>query len=307
MGSVVLGVATTFTAQAQQSKRERKEEVRDAIAGAIPTSFVLGPKNPAHDNHAFVFYTGDDGVGYDTGLDALVEQRELLMGTHWVRFGTSYLFMGGGGVVAGAGLGDNYGYVPAGPCVLRVPRNGSIAEVTEGSSGRSTKFETDTLRINFERGKYYAIDRRLDADNRITFTIEETDPEEFAAFQRANPGLLEGTWSGEDKTLLNRFTMRYTISGDRITFEGTNNKNLITAEGRLAYTENAIIMFPERAIGKGKEVKKFAEQLPYIWKYTLDGDVLRLEGVEFIGMFSRPFGAGATLWESRGELHRVER
>jgi hypothetical protein len=102
--------------------------------------------------------------------------------------------------------------------------------------------------------------------------------------------------------------MRYTIGGGRMKFEGTRGKRPFVTEGRIMYNENTIILFPEKAVANGKDINNFSGQNPYIWYYTLDGDVLKLEtnatwGV--VGLYARPFRSGATGWINDGDFRRT--
>jgi hypothetical protein len=44
----------------------------------------------------------------------------------------------------------------------------------------------------------------------------------------------------------------------------------------------------------------------YVWRYTLDGDVLRIESTRGTGLQAYTFTAGITGWISEGEMRRTE-
>ncbi len=297
-------VCIAGAAVAQHSKAERKAAIEEALGYAETVAFTYtdwGAKftknylrnNSLSQQRAFVFYTGDA-----SGLDVSVEQREPLIGTRWVRFASSRV-MGHIGL-----FGGDY-VIIAGSYDLLVPRNGGNAEKTKNG----ITFDVDTLTFNFEAGKYYTIDRRVNEDNKIEFSIGETSPADYSAFQRENPGHIDGTWSGEKRTLnsINTCSMQYNIEGNRMVFEGKNGKKPFVAEGRIMYNENTIIFIPEKGVANGKEIEDFDRQPPYSWYYTLGDGLLLLEGTKkmnFAG--ARPFNIGMTIWENAGELRKTD-
>jgi len=124
---------------------------------------------------------------------------------------------------------------------------------------------------------------------------------DFLQFQKQNPIHLDGTWSGEKKRALNTFFMRYIIKENRIAFGGESKHARMrpfVAEGRLFYSENIVILMPEKAYNNGKEVENFSEQPKYIWYYTKTDDELFLEG-------GRLFDNKGLIWENTGIFHRV--
>jgi hypothetical protein len=123
---------------------------------------------------------------------------------------------------------------------------------------------------------------------------------EYIAFQKANPNYLDGIWSGEKKRALNTFSMQYTISGNKMLFEGKSKhaNRSFTAEGQMYYNENTIILIPGKATVNGKEIENFSKQPKYIWHYTVTGNALRLEG-------GRLFSKGGLIWENTGEFHKT--
>lgn len=128
----------------------------------------------------------------------------------------------------------------------------------------------------------------------------EEEQNKFLSYQAQNPKRLEGKWKGEKKRMMNTFFMEYDFSSDKLRYEGKSKslKNRpFVAEGRLFYSENIIILFPEKAYNKDKEVKGFNMESPYIWYYTIQDDILQLEG-------GRLFGSGF-IWENTGTFHRV--
>jgi hypothetical protein len=135
----------------------------------------------------------------------------------------------------------------------------------------------------------------------LKFVLDEQEQmNEYIAFQKANPNYLDGIWSGEKKRALNTFFMQYTISGNKMLFEGKSKQvnRSFTAEGQLFYNENTIVLIPEKATANGKEIKNFSKQPKYIWHYTVTGNALHLEG-------GRLFSKGGLIWENTGEFHKT--
>ena len=237
---------------------------------------------------AYVFYAGDE-----TGLDAAIEIKEPFRKEYWGRFRVSNR-------MHSANLFGGKAYITySGSYILLVPRNGSIAEKTD----YGIKFEVDTLVFNFEEGKFYTIDGRVDEENKIDFSIKETDITPYLAYQTANPNRLDGTWSGEGKRLLTTFLNQYYFDGSRLKFAGESKKpkQTFVVEGKIMYNENTIIFFPESARHKGKEVKNFnsrADRAVYIWHYTFTNNELHIEE-------GSPFLIGTQSWVNTGIFQKI--
>ena len=284
-------------ATAQESSKESNAAIQDAINYAESVAFVhtdkntgvfksmLNPKNIEHP--AFVFYMGN-------GEDALIKLNTVFGKDYYELFHNSNR-------MRNTNLYGGRAYITfAGTCTLLVPRNGSIVEANTSGTKR---FEVDTLTFNFEEGKYYTIDSRTDKENKIKFSIKETDTTPYLAYQTANPNRLNGTWSGKGKRLLTTFLNQYYFNGSRMKFEGEskNPKQTFVAEGEIMYNENTIIFFPKSAGRKGKEVEDFnsrADRLIYIWYYTLTGNELHIEE-------GNPFLIGLQVWVNTGIFQKI--
>ena len=282
--TLIFSAAMISAATAQKSSNEENAAIQDAISYAGSVAFVHTDKNtgvlknmlnPKYiERPAFVFYTGN-------GEDARIKLYKAFGKDYYELFRVSNR-------MRNTSMYGGRAYVTfAGTCTLLVPRNGSIVEVT---SGGLKKVEVDTLTFNFEEGKYYTIDSRIDKENKIEFSIKETDITPYLVYQTANPNRLDGTWSGEGKRLLTTFLNQYSFDGSRMKFEGEskNPKQTFVVEGKIMYNENTIIFFPESAKHKGKEVKNFnnrADRTAYIWHYTLTDNELHIEegNLFFIG------------------------
>ena len=272
----------------------------DALTYAESVAFALADKNTGAlknalnpkqiERPAFVFYTGD----VITGLDASVELWTPFGKKPWVVFHTTDR-------MRKTNMFDNRAFVTfAGPCNLLLPRNGSIVEVNISGA---RKYEVDTVTFNFEEGKYYTINNRVDKENKIEFSIKETDIAPYLAYQKAHPNRLDGRWSGEEKRLLTTFLIQYYIDGNRMKFEGEskNPKQTLVVEGKMMYNENTIIFFPESASQKGEEIKNFngrADRLAYVWYYTLTNNELHIEE-------GSPFFIGTQVWVNTGNFQKM--
>lgn len=173
-----------------------------------------------------------------------------------------------------------------------------------GSTVGGVRLQLDTLAFNFEPGKYYKVDSRVDKKGVVTsFTVEETDiTTPYVAYQTANPNRLDGVWSGDGKYLMTSYLNKYYFDGSRLKFEGKkkNQKHTFVVEGKLMYNENTIIFFPEIAFLKGKEVKNFnkrADRVVYIWYYTLTDNELKIEE-------GNHFFVGLQLWVNNGNFKK---
>ncbi|MDR2037268.1 MAG: hypothetical protein LBQ60_05025 [Bacteroidales bacterium] len=184
--------------------------------------------------------------------------------------------------------------------VLGVNGNGGKVK---GHTVGGVSLQLDTLTFNFESGKYYKVDSRVDNGVITNFTIEETDIiTPYVAYQTANPNRLDGAWSGDGKRMMTSFSNKYYFEGSRLKFEGEskNPKQTFVVEGKLMYNENTIIFFPETAIHKGKEVKNFnsrADRAMYIWYYLLTDNELQIEG-------GNPFLIGTQSWVNTGNFKK---
>jgi hypothetical protein len=270
--------------------------VKEAIAYAGNVAFVHTDKNtgvlknmlnPKLIEHpSFVFYMGN-------GEDARIKLNTA--------FGKDY-YESLGFRMRNTNLYDGKAYVAfAGTYVLLVPRKGSVIEMTPGGI---KKVELDTLTFNFEEGKYYTIESRVDNETNliVDFSIKETDIEPYLAYQAANPDRLDGTWSGEGKYLWTTFLNQYSFDGNSMKFEGEskNPKQTFVVEGKMMYNENTIIFFPERASHKGKEIKNFnsrADRMVYIWYYTLTDNELHIEA-------GNPFLIATQSWVNTGNFFK---
>jgi hypothetical protein len=171
------------------------------------------------------------------------------------------------------------------------------------------------IRFTFKAGKSYRLKYNIDeaqdssSKDTIRFFVAEDDNahndltklKAYQAYQKANPNRLQGTWIGEKKRLLNTFYMRYVFDGRKIIFEGKNKHagmRPFVAEGRLVFNENTIILIPEQAHENGEEAKNFEKEPIYIWRYSLLGDLLQIEG-------GRLFGT-TFIWENTGEFRKVK-
>lgn len=265
--------ATVISAATAQ--KTSKEDIEDAITYARNVAFVLKAKPQDSTKLAFISYAGNSA---DTGIEPKRASYKA--------FGKTYLEP------------FRLTSIQAGPFVLFVPRSGSIVEKT--ASG--IRYETDTLTFNFEIGKYYTIDSRVDKENKIEFSIKETDIMPYLSYQTANPNRLEGTWIGEGKRLLNTFINKYHFDSNIMEFEGdskTPNPTFVV-KGKFMYNENTIIFFPENAYHKGKEVKNFnnrADRSMYIWYYTLINNELHIEE-------GNPFLIGIQSWVNTGNFQK---
>jgi hypothetical protein len=177
--------------------------------------------------------------------------------------------------------------------------------------------EADVV-FHFEEGKIYLLSRRIKTVNKLDFFIEEvTDPEKieyamrqmkiydrenirareakYLEYSEAHPARLDGVWTGKKKSRYDP-GMKFTINGDRITYEGARTANdIFIAEGRLFYNGNTMIMIPQRATRKGKEITDFNREADYVWYYKMeDGQLNLLES-------SRRFYNVYT-WENTGEF-----
>lgn len=177
------------------------------------------------------------------------------------------------------------------------------------SNSMSTMLKADSVYkisvINDKENSYRAIftpatDPEELALGQAALKKHKEERNRFLNYQAQNPNRLEGTWKGEKKRLMNTFFIEYDFNGDKLRYEGKSKslKNRpFVAEGRLFYSENIIILFPEKAYNKDKEVKGFNNESPYIWYYTIQDDILQIEG-------GRLFGSGI-IWENTGTFHRV--
>lgn len=130
----------------------------------------------------------------------------------------------------------------------------------------------------------------------------EEEQNKFLSYQAQNPKRLEGKWKGEKKKMMNAYFMEYNFSGDKLRFESkfkSFNNGLFTVEGTIIYNENTLIFFPKQAFYKDKKLEELSVgQSYYIWYYSIDGEVLHLEG-------GKNFKNSMTYWENTGTFHRV--
>lgn len=141
-----------------------------------------------------------------------------------------------------------------------------------------------------------------DPTNRVEDFVNKLELiKSFKSYTEANPKRLDGAWTAETKRLMKTFFIKYDIQGDKISFE-SKSKNAemraIIGEGRLFYTENLIMMFPEKAIANGKEYQNFNNEPIYVWSYTLTDGVLNIEG-------GRLFVNGFHIWENTGSFRKT--
>ncbi len=227
---------------------------------------------------AFVSYRGNEGGR--RGLDMSIEQNDP--GPRWLGGGVKQVWFSVCNKVLPAYHGtesSNEYVVFPGVYQLRIPKDGSTIEHTK----TGIEYLLDSLDFNFEKGKYYTIHSFINEDDKVEFSLKETDTESYLAFQKENPEYLTGTWSEEKKknlrslsNALNKTFTQYTIQGNRMVFEAKAGKKSFTAEGSILFNENTLILLPEKAIANGREMEKFNEQPPYIWYYTLSNGVLTL-------------------------------
>jgi hypothetical protein len=268
--TLIFAASIISAAMAQESSNEEKETMKEAITYAESVAFVFVDKNkgilknmlnPKYmPNPAFVFYTGN-------GIDASVERWVLIGQNPWQylrisdRMRCTHLFGG-------------QAYITfAGSVLLSVPRKGSVVKFY---SGGAKQYEVDTLTFNFELGKHYTIDSRVENEVITEFSIKETDTNSYLAFQAANPNRFDGTWSsneGKDK-------ITFSFDGKKMKFEKKSGKKVYLAEGSIMFNENTIIFFTEKVIQYEKEIKNYSNiDTPYIWYYTLNNNVLHfIEG-----------------------------
>ncbi len=291
--TVIFATTIISAAMAQKTSKEEKAAIQDAVSYAGSVAFVYANTNAGvlknmlnpkfMERPVFISYTSDG-----TGLDASIELP--------APFGKkSWFILRNCDRMRSTNLYDGQAYVTfAGTYVLLVPRNGSIVEVTKTGS---KKFDVDSLTFTFEERKYYSIDSRVDKENKIEFSIKETDATAYSAYQDANPNRFDGTWSGEKKALRNIYLNQYSFDGNKMKFEGSTKlpKHTYIAEGSIMYNENTIIFIPEKASRDGKEVKDFNDA-PYVWYYTLTGNELNLEE-------GRQFNSG---WENTGIFQKMD-
>ena len=186
-------------------------------------------------------------------------------------------------------------------------------QVTQGNVTVSTSY-TQSNRIEsklthvdavFEAGKYYTTKYEVirtkgifNADSIAVSIAEVTDPKmvlqaqtglkeererkiklnEFLQYQEQNPTRLEGMWSKKYKDAF----IRFNFEGEKIRYRKAHgksiddNKNPVEAEGRLFYSENIIVVIPEKASFRGKETKNISTE-PVIYYYTIINDELHID------------------------------
>ena len=269
---------------AQKPSQEEKAAIEEAITYARSIASVYVPKRwPSMENPTFVsyIYTGRGNI-----LDAFIEERDstnpFSKKLGLIKFKFSQGMLGG--------YRDSYERT-AGAYVLKVPRNGSIIEKTK----KGEEFPIDTITFNFEAGKHYTINGGIDKDNKIEFSIKETDTTAYLEYQKANPNRFDGTWSSEKKGkgVKEVSSNQYFFDGNKMKFEGKTtgfsigSKKTYSTEGRIMYNENTIIFFPEKAAFNGKELKDtksytgntaYYISTAYVWYYTLSNNELKIEG-----------------------------
>jgi hypothetical protein len=265
MTKLLLTLFFTVAMVSTATAKETSNEAQEATIHAESIAYVLTDKSTgimkrfSNPSSAFVFYKSK-------AIDAIVKERGSL-----VPFSISYtcrtqdteLFCGKA-YVASAGAYD-----------FIVPKKGSAIE-TRGN-GELRSYETESLIFNFEEGKHYTIDSRIDRKNKVVidFSIKETESDAYLAYQEANPSRLRGTWSGLEK----RRTTAISIDGEKMTLEVhvSRPRSRFIAEGRVYFNSNTIIFFLEKAVNNGKRVTNISYKSPYIWYYTLTDNVLSLE------------------------------
>ena len=120
----------------------------------------------------------------------------------------------------------------------------------------------------------------------------------FHEYTKANEGLIEGRWIGETKRLMNTFYIEYDFSGNRMIYNGKSKHagmRPYVMEGNFLFNENIIILLPEKVLDNEKETNNFKEQ--YKWFYSINGDVLQLEGGGTVG--------SAFIWETDGKFQKA--
>jgi hypothetical protein len=187
---------------------------------------------------------------------------------------------------------------------------------------RSRRSAVTTVSFELEEGKSYALEGKMDKDNRAEFFVREaTIPKyikwaeqqmklydresairmrpDYLKFSKEHPAHLEGVWNDERKVKLSAITQKYTFKGDRMTYEAKYELGgTLVAEGRLYYNEFSIIMVPERAWHKGKQIEDFDREPNFIWYYTLEGNTLNL--IDSNREYSR-----SVVWKNTGKLTKI--
>ena len=265
--TLIFTVVMILTATAQEYTKEEKYAMKDAVTYAESIAFVFADQNTGIlksalrttllTNPAFVFYTGN-------GFDARVEIQRA--------FDKILVPFSASDKVRCIELFDKKAYVTyAGDYVFLVPQKSSAIETLKTGA---KKYEVETLVLNFRLGKYYTIDSRIDAEKNVVvdFSIKETDTNAYVAYQEANPNRFDGVWSSSEGKRKTTFS----FDGKKMKFQEQNSKTVYIAEGSIMYNENTIIFTTEKAVEKGKAVKN-ANDMPYIWYYTLTDNVLHLK------------------------------